>query len=123
MLDEKPNTATAKPKTEAQIKKDQERAEKLAKYEEKMKKLKEQEVAKGQKEKKSRDKAKTIIEYTKNTKPGERKGTFRILFHSQPFFQTRPSSFHLNIVRNTSRLPGMNGGRSKDSSSQSMVEI
>lgn len=89
VLDEKPNTveATAKPKTEAQLKKDQERAEKLAKFEEKKKRKEQEAVAKEQKEKKSKGKAKNIIEYTENTKPGERKGIFRILISFPTVFR------------------------------------
>lgn len=71
--------ADGKPKTGAQLRKEQLKAEKLAKFQEKQKKmeaLKEKQKDKPQKE----VKAKAIIEYTSNTKLGEKKGWFLFWF-------------------------------------------
>jgi hypothetical protein len=80
-------TGEAKPKTEAQLKREAEKeakkAQKLAKLEEKQKKRNEQEEAKKDKEPKKKVKAKDIIEYTANTKAGDKKGRLILVIHKK----------------------------------------
>jgi valyl-tRNA synthetase len=69
------NGADGKPKTAKQLQKEAEKAKKLAKFLEKQEKqeaLKQQQKVKPQKA----VKAKVIVEYTSDTKPGEKKGWF-----------------------------------------------
>jgi valyl-tRNA synthetase len=67
------NSGDGKPKTAAQLRKEQVKAEKLAKFEEKQKKMVALDAQKQNKPQKAA-KATSVFEYTSATKPGEKKG-------------------------------------------------
>ncbi|KAH7707100.1 valyl-tRNA synthetase [Aphelenchoides avenae] len=66
-----------KPKTEKELKKEAEKAAKLAKFEEKQRKLQAQQAAAKPKEEKkpAKEEKPKVVEYTAATKPGEKKDT------------------------------------------------
>lgn len=74
-----------KSKTEAQLRKEAAKAEKIAKFQEKMKKKEEKKVLEDAKPK-TEKKTRVIITYESNTKLGEKKGTIIIIQYIYPIY-------------------------------------